>query len=66
MTGQELLKRYPKKKDDYSQVLMTALYVDADRVYELLERADIEGKKLVIEYSISPDQGPSEPVVAIK
>lgn len=66
MNGKELLRKYLDKKDEYSQVLMTALYVDAVNIYELLEKAEAEGKKIVIEYPISPDQGPSEPIVTIK
>ncbi|WP_214228623.1 hypothetical protein [Pedobacter sp. B4-66] len=66
MTGQELLKKYLDKKDDYSRVVMTALYVESDRIYELLEKAEAEGKKLAIEYPISPDVGPSEPIIVIK
>ncbi|WP_448104708.1 hypothetical protein [Pedobacter panaciterrae] len=66
MTGKELLRKYLDKKDEYSQVLITAMYVDSDRVYDLLEQAEAEGKKLTIEYPISPDEGPSEPIITLK
>lgn len=66
MTGKELLRKYLDKKDEYSQVLMTALYVNADQVIQLLEQAEAEGKKLVIEYPISPDEGPSEPIITLR
>lgn len=64
MTGKELFEKYVAPHDEYSRTLLTACSIEGENVYSLLEEAEQEGKKLVLDYPIT--DGPSEPMVVLR
>lgn len=63
MNGQQLFDKLIEPRDEYSRVLFTALTIEGDNLYKMLEEAEKEGKKIVLKSPI--DNGPSEPYVTI-
>ena len=52
MTGKELFKSYIQKRDDYARVLMAGFGTIGEEIYTLLEKAEAEGKKIVLTYPL--------------
>lgn len=55
MTGKELFKSYTSKRDytgsksdEYAQLLVTIMFHIGNEIFDLLEKAESEGKKLEV------------------
>jgi len=55
LTGKELFEKYTKARDEYASTLLTIRMNIGDDIYHMLEKAEIEGKRLQINEDNLPD-----------
>lgn len=68
MTGQQLFEYHRAfrdhsgtDQDNYAQIIETAFVLFGDEVFEKLEQAEKEGKKLILGYPIDQTKSPATP-----